>query len=150
MWAGTSVFPRTRTSRVPLREGQGQVSAAFPCMSGGWSLGRFALKKRLTIARLVEAVPWVAVRGEDGNLVPTGLQAHSCVDDKTLCTADSQIWVQEDDVLRLLRHRGLSVFAETERNDMPSACAAEHVAAMCSGSFLFRPSGRWAARASEG
>ena len=69
-----------------------------------WVVGRWR-QKRLTIASLVEAVLRVAVRCEDGDLVPAALQADSGVDDEALSAANTQIWVEEDDVLLLFRHR---------------------------------------------
>jgi hypothetical protein len=58
----------------------------------------------LTIARLVEAVPRVAVRCEDGDLVPALLQRNSSIDNKTLGTANTEVRVEEDSVLLLLCH----------------------------------------------
>jgi hypothetical protein len=58
----------------------------------------------LTIARLVEAVPRVAVRGEDGDRVPAALQGHGGVHDETLGAANAQVRVEEDSVLLLLCH----------------------------------------------
>ncbi len=49
-----------------------------------------------TIARFVEAVLRVAVAREDGNPVSSVLEAHGCVDDESLSSADAQILVKED------------------------------------------------------
>jgi hypothetical protein len=58
----------------------------------------------LTIARFVEAMPWVAVRCEDGYLVPTLLQRDSGIDNKTLSAANAEVRMEEDGVLLVLCH----------------------------------------------
>ena len=50
-----------------------------------------------TIARLVEAVLHVPVRGVDRDSVPEVLQRDGRVDDQPLCAADAEVWVEEDD-----------------------------------------------------
>lgn len=52
-----------------------------------------------TIASFVKAVSRVAVGGVDCDFVASILQTHSCVDDQTLSTANSQVWVDEEDPL---------------------------------------------------
>jgi hypothetical protein len=81
MAEGTMVLPRTRTSRVPLRQGQGQVSAAWPWMSGVEVKGVVVDEERLTVAGLIEAVLRIAMRREDGDLVAAILQPDGGVDD---------------------------------------------------------------------
>ncbi len=51
------------------------------------------------VARLVEAVLRVAVRGEDRHPVAAALQADCCVDDEALGAADAEVGVDEDYVL---------------------------------------------------
>lgn len=53
----------------------------------------------------------VAVRCEDGHLVPAVLQANRGIDDQALRPADAQVGVEEDDMLFRVRHAG-RVFAE--------------------------------------
>lgn len=53
----------------------------------------------------------VAVRCEDGDLVPAILEADCGIDDQALRPANAQVGVEEDDVLLLFRHR---VFKERE------------------------------------
>jgi hypothetical protein len=61
-------------------------------------------KGSLTIARLVEAMIWVAIRGEDGDLVSAALQSDSGVNHKALGAANAEVWVKEHDVLSLSVH----------------------------------------------
>lgn len=96
---GTSALPRTRTSRVPLRKGQG--SSIWTYMSGACRL----VLRVLTIARLVEAMLRVAVRREDGDFVAAALQPYCRIDHQPLCPSYSQIGVKKDDVMLLVRHR---------------------------------------------
>lgn len=58
----------------------------------------------LTIARLVEAVLPVAVRCEDGHLVPATLQPNGSIDDQALGAANAQVGVEEHNVLFFARH----------------------------------------------
>lgn len=46
---------------------------------------------------------WIAMRREDGDLVPTRLEANSSINYQSLSTSNAQIRVEEDDAL-LLRH----------------------------------------------
>ena len=46
---------------------------------------------------LIETVGLVAVGGVDGNGVAIFLEAHGCVDHKTLCAAYAQVWMDEGD-----------------------------------------------------
>jgi hypothetical protein len=55
-----------------------------------------------TIAGLIEAVRGIAVAREDDHSVSALLQSHGRVHHQPLCTADSQVWVQE--------HYGLAPF----------------------------------------
>jgi hypothetical protein len=68
-------------------------------------------KGSLTIARLVEAVIRVAIRGEDGDLVSAALQPHGGVNHKALGTANAQVWVEEHNVLSLSFHLKVAFFA---------------------------------------
>ena len=85
----------------PFYDG-GQVSATYSNMSVGTQVPQ--QKGSLTIARLVEAVIWVAIRGEDGDLVSAALQSHSSIDHKALGAANAEVWVKEHDVLSLSVH----------------------------------------------
>jgi hypothetical protein len=60
-------------------------------------------KSKHTIASFIKAVLRVAMRREYGDLVTTILQAYGCVDDQTLCSADSEIWMEENNILLLFR-----------------------------------------------
>lgn len=55
----------------------------------------------LTITGFLEAMPWIAMRREDGNLVPTRLETNSSINDQSLGTANAEIWVEKDDALLL-------------------------------------------------
>ena len=70
----------------PFYDG-GQVSATYSNMSVGTQVPQ--QKGSLTIARLVEAVIRIAIRGEDGDLMAAALQSHSSVNHKTLGTANT-------------------------------------------------------------
>lgn len=59
------------------------------------------LGKTQTIAGFIEAVVRVAVACKDDDLVAAFLQADGRVDDETLCAADAEVGVQEDDRLLL-------------------------------------------------
>ena len=61
----------------------------------------------LTITCFLKAMRWVAVRGQNGDLMPQRLQANSSINNQSLCTADSKVWVYEDNASLLfvgLRH----------------------------------------------
>jgi hypothetical protein len=77
------------------------VSLQPPCRSIS---GRRQVEWGLTIARFVEAMPWVAVRCEDGDLVPALLQRDSGIDNKTLSAANAEVRMEEDGVLLVLCH----------------------------------------------
>jgi hypothetical protein len=68
--------------------------------------GRAADRGRLTVAGFVKAVPRVAVRSKDGDLVSTALQRNGSVDDEPLGAANAEVRMQEDKVLLLLGHGG--------------------------------------------
>lgn len=63
----------------------------------------------------------VAVRCEDGDLVPAILEADCGIDDQALRPANAQVRVEEDDVFLLFRHR---VFKERERETVITCCDA--------------------------
>lgn len=65
------------------------------------------------VARLLEAVVGVAVRGVDGDAVPAGLQREGRVDDEPLRAADTQVRVDDDDVGALEAGHGGSVFLDS-------------------------------------
>lgn len=92
----------------PFYDG-GQVSATCSNMSVGTQVPQ--QKGSLTIARLVEAVIRVAIRGEDGDLVSAALQPHGGVNHKALGTANAQVWVEEHNVLSLSFHLKVAFFA---------------------------------------
>jgi hypothetical protein len=69
-------------------------------------VGRREVQQLLTIAGFVEAMSWVAVRCEDGDLVPARLQRNSRIDNKTFGAANAEIRMEEDGVLLLLCHVG--------------------------------------------
>lgn len=52
-----------------------------------------------TVSGLVKAVPWVAMAGEDDDLVASVLQADRCIDHQSLCTSNSQVGVEKDNGL---------------------------------------------------
>jgi hypothetical protein len=54
---------------------------------------------RRTVASFIEAVGGIAVRREDGYFVATILEAYGCIDDKAFCSTDTQVWMEEDNVL---------------------------------------------------
>jgi hypothetical protein len=85
MEAGTIVFPRTRTSRVPI-----------------FSI-RYYLSRRLihTISRLIKAMLRIAVTCENNNFVTPILQAHCSVDDQSFGASDSKIRMEECYILLL-------------------------------------------------
>ena len=59
-----------------------------------------------TIAGFVEAVGWIAMAGENDDLVATILEANGGIDYETLSTADAQIGMEKDYGLGLVG-RGL-------------------------------------------
>lgn len=91
----------------PFYDG-GQVSATCSNMSVGTQVPQ--QKGSLTIARLVEAVIPVAVRGEDGDLVSAALQSHSSVNHKALGTTNAEVWVEEHNVLSFSFHLKVTLF----------------------------------------
>lgn len=96
MVGGKIVCPRTRTSRVPVVQPVSilALSKAGPCgrerargkEDGFWH----------TIPRFFETVPWVTVGCVDCDLVAEILQADCSVDNEPFCTADAEVWVEED------------------------------------------------------
>jgi hypothetical protein len=57
--------------------------------------------RRLTITSLVEAMPRIAVRREDGDFMATRLETDGGIDDQSLSTANTQVRVEENDTLLL-------------------------------------------------
>ena len=56
-------------------------------------------RRRLTITGLVETVPRIAMRREDGDFVAARLKTDSGIDDQSFSTANAQVRVEEDDTL---------------------------------------------------
>ena len=56
---------------------------------------------RHTIARFVEAVLGVTVARKNCHLMPPFLKADCGIDDQAFGAANAQVWVEEDDMLRL-------------------------------------------------
>jgi len=56
-------------------------------------------RRRLTITGLVETVPRIAMRREDGDFVAARLETNSGINHQSLSTADAQVRVEEDDTL---------------------------------------------------
>lgn len=85
---GISQLPRTRTSSVPgstIRDG------SYECH-----------KDHDTISSFFKAVAWIAVTRENDDLVATILQAHCSINDQSFCATDTQIWMEEGNILLLL------------------------------------------------
>jgi hypothetical protein len=97
---GVAAHAHVEGSFTPV-SGPRYVSLQPPCRSIS---GRRQVSWGLTIARFVEAVPWVAMRCEDGDLVPALLQRDSGIDDQTLSATNAEVRMEEDDVLLVLRH----------------------------------------------
>lgn len=62
------------------------------------------------IARLLEAVRGVPVRGVDGDSVAAGLQGEGDVDDEAFGATDTEVWVDYCYVGGLSRHFVLQLF----------------------------------------
>lgn len=87
---GTSQFPRTRTSRVPVLI----VSAFSYCLP---MMTQLRLKtNNHTISGLIEAVIWVTMACENDHLVSSLLQSHSRINNQPLGATDPQVGVQKD------------------------------------------------------
>ena len=56
-------------------------------------------RRRLTITGLVETVPRIAMRREDGDFVPARLETNGSINHQPLSTANAQVRVEEDDTL---------------------------------------------------
>ena len=55
--------------------------------------------RKLTIARFVEAMVWIAERCKDGYRVSAVLQSYGCINDKSLRPANAQVRVEKDNML---------------------------------------------------
>ena len=60
--------------------------------------------EKLTISSLLKTMISIAMRRKDRDFVPSRLKSHRRVDDQTLCAANAQIRMEEDDtpLLRVL------------------------------------------------
>jgi hypothetical protein len=54
-----------------------------------------------TVTGFLKAMLRIAMRCEDSDRVTTVLEANGCVDHEALCSTDTEIGVEEDDILRL-------------------------------------------------
>jgi len=98
MFGGINWLPRTLTSSVPWNE------KTFSNLFKYESVDGYKAQYRHTISSLVKAVLWVAMRREYSHFMATILKTNRSIDYQAFCSSNTEIRMEEDEILRLRCH----------------------------------------------